>query len=174
MNTLQDQKTRYYWNQVQYHGKRYPKFHWPSVELLLNLIYTYDIIETHFAKRMAGAGLSVSAFNILMILSRHEQGCKQRDLSKLMLVSRANITGLVDSLVRRKFVLRSPDKTDRRATIVRITPKGESLLERVLPSHYEEIHAILSGMDSREKKVLNRSLEKLRALVLQRKKRTAP
>jgi len=119
---------------------------------------------------MASAGMSVSAFNILMILSRHEKGCKQRDLSKLMLVSRANITGLVDSLVRRKLVLRSPDKTDRRATIVRITPKGESLLERFLPSHYGEIHGIFSGMSSREKKELNRSLGKLRDLVLRRKK----
>ncbi|HNV87098.1 MAG TPA: MarR family transcriptional regulator [Candidatus Omnitrophota bacterium] len=175
MDTLQDGKMRYYWDRVRHHGARYAKFHWPSVEVILNLVYTYDVALNHFAKRMSKIGLSPSAFNVLMILSRHdEKSCKQRDLSKLMLVSRANITGLVDSLAKRGLISRAPDKTDRRVCIVRMAKKGERLLEQFLPSHYEEMRRILSNLTPAEEKTLTALLSKLRSLFWQQKKEGRP
>ena len=65
-----------------------------------------------------------------MILSRSQsKACKQNEISQLMLVSRANITGLVDSLVRQGLVERTNDPHDRRVNMVKILPKGEKLLE---------------------------------------------
>jgi MarR family 2-MHQ and catechol resistance regulon transcriptional repressor len=158
-----DLRTQYYWDRTKRYGERYREFHWPSVALLLNLIHTYDVMATHFAKRIAKYGLSISAFNVLMILSRSdEKGMKQNELSHLMLVSRANITGLIDSLVRQNLVSREQDDRDRRVCIARITPQGAQLLESLLPSHYAEIARIARGVNAREKTEMNRLLDRLR------------
>ncbi len=163
LDVLTDRRTQFYWQGVREHGKKYPSFHWPSVETLLNVIYTYDALMTHFSKELAKQGLSPSAFNILMILSRNDaKTYKQSDLSKLILVSRANITGLIDSLVKKGLVTRGENKKDRRVCMAQITPAGEKLLESFLPSHYAQIEETTSSLTTEEKKELTHLLTKLR------------
>ena len=102
-------------------------------------------------------------FNVLMILSRgSEKKFKQHDISELLLVSRANVTGLVKTLVRKRLVKREADPKDRRAWLVKITEKGKDLLEAYLPRHYEEIYRIFSGFKASEKKELSRLFYKLK------------
>ncbi len=163
----QDLRTDYYWTQVRELGKKYKKFNWPSVEVLLNFLYTYDVLTVHFSRLMSVCDLSPAVFNVLMILSRSAgKKFKQHDISKLLLVSRANVTGLVTSLVRKGLAKREPDRDDRRAWLVKITPKGKSLLEAYLPRHYEEIHRIFSGFKPGEKKELNQLIVKLKGGIL--------
>ena len=168
-DVMTDPRRKYYWDRVKYEGRRYPKFHWPTVEMFLNVVLAYDILTTHFARRMAKYGLSISAFNILMILSRSEgKGCKQRDLSSLMLVSRANVTGLIDSLVRQGFVTRTASQKDRRVCIAKITKAGDDLLEQLLPWHYEEMSRVAADMSLQEKENLSRLLTRLRISFVKR------
>ena len=157
-----DPRLESYWTKVQEFGGKYEKFNWPSVEILLNFVATYDVLMGHFSKRMSAYGLSPAMFNVLMILSRgSEKKFKQHDISELLLVSRANVTGLVKTLVRKRLVKREADPKDRRAWLVKITEKGKDLLEAYLPRHYEEIYRIFSGFKASEKKELSRLLYKL-------------
>src|ERR1035441_6750842 len=111
-NTI-DQRGEYYWNQVKKHGGKYPSFNWPSVEMFLNLVYTYDVISSHMAGKITPYGITKAGFSVLMILSRSpSKASKQNEISRLMLVSRANITGLVDSLFRQRLVQRINDKSE--------------------------------------------------------------
>ena len=136
-------RSEYYWDKFRKKGNIYREFHRPSVELLLNIIYTYDVVSTHFSKRIAAHGLSSSTFNVLTILTREENSdVKQQELSRLLLVSRANVTGLVESLVKMGLVERMLHEDDRRARIIRVTDKGRSLVEKILPGHYKEIERI--------------------------------
>src|SRR5580692_9845704 len=97
--------------------------------MLLNLVYTYDIVSGHMAEKTSPYGITKAGFSVLMILSRSPQkACKQNEISRLMLVSRANITGLVDSLARLGLVERTNDPRDRRVNMVKILPKAEKLL----------------------------------------------
>src|SRR5271154_2073283 len=133
-----DRRAEYYWSQVKKHGSKYPEFNWPSVEILLNLVYTYDVVSAHMANKTSPYGITKAGFSVLMILSRSEsKACKQNEISQLMLVSRANITGLVDSLVRLGLVERANDPQDRRINRVKILPKGEKLLKDLLPGYYK-------------------------------------
>jgi MarR family 2-MHQ and catechol resistance regulon transcriptional repressor len=139
------------------------EFHRPSVELLLNLIYTYDVTETCLRRFLVAHCLSLSGFNVLKILSAAEAtGCQLHELGELLLMSRANVTGLVDSLEQRAFVERVPDKTDRRVRVVHITAHGEALLESMLPSYYTEVRLLLMGLNNAEKATLTDLLVKLR------------
>ena len=166
MKTPLDEKdllTGSYWKKVRESGKRYKKFDWPSVEVLLNLLYVYDKVWAHFSKRMAACDLSPAVFNVLMILSRGaRQKLTQHDISKLLLVSRANMTEFLKGLERRGLAKRMADKSDRRVRLVKITKKGRVLLEAYLPRHYVEISGIFADFDAGEKKQLNTLIHKLR------------
>jgi MarR family 2-MHQ and catechol resistance regulon transcriptional repressor len=158
-----DRRAEYYWNQVKKHGSKYAEFDWPCVEILLNLVYTYDIVSGHMSRKTSPYGITKAGFSVLMILSRSQsKACKQNEISQLMLVSRANITGLVDSLVRQGLVERTNDPHDRRVNMVKILSKGEKLLEDLLPGYYRNVYAICSIFTAAEKKMLNDLLTKLR------------
>lgn len=152
----QSLRSEYYGSQVQKFGKGYPSFHWPSVELLLNLIYTYDLISSEMEKYLNKYGLSRATFNLLMIVRRSEgAGCKQQEISKLSLVSRANITGLVDGLARQGLVLRTSHAHDRRVYIVKLSSQGEELLESLLPDYYAYVKKLCDGLSAAKKKEMN-------------------
>ncbi|MBF0490717.1 MAG: MarR family transcriptional regulator [Candidatus Omnitrophica bacterium] len=158
-----DQRDDYYFNRVKEHGASYPQFHWPSLEIYLNLIYTFDIITSHMATQTDPYGITRAGFGVLMILSRSpHKSCKQNEISQLLLVSRANITGLVDSLVRQELVERTSDPNDRRVNQVKILPKGEKLLEGLLPDYYKHVQNIFSVFTVNEKKTFNDLLTRLR------------
>jgi MarR family 2-MHQ and catechol resistance regulon transcriptional repressor len=158
-----DNRGEYYWGQVKKHGRKYPEFNWPSVETLLNLIYTYDVVIAHTARKINAHGITRAGFSVLMILSRSQfKACKQNEISQLMLVSRANITGLVDSLAHQGLVERTSDPHDRRVNMIKILPKGEKLLEGLLPGYYKYIQEIYSVFNLKEKKDFNDLLTRLR------------
>jgi len=158
-----DKRDHYYQDRVREHGRRYAEFHLPSVQVLLNLIYTYDVTASHLARRLAEHGLSLSAFNLLMIVSRSgSEGCPLYEIGELLLVSRANITGLMDCLERKALVERVSDERDRRVRVARLTQKGGALLQSLLPDHYSEVKMICSGLSNTEKSQLHVLLTKLR------------
>jgi MarR family 2-MHQ and catechol resistance regulon transcriptional repressor len=111
--------------------------------------------------------LSRSTFNILNIISRSEKkGCTHKELSELLLVSRANVTGLVDGLMRRHLVEQVNTPEDRRLRIVKLTKKGKVLLNSVVPVYYLEIRKLASSLSNAERDKLNRMLAKLRLKAL--------
>jgi MarR family 2-MHQ and catechol resistance regulon transcriptional repressor len=158
-----DRREHHYLDRMRHHSRSYREFHWPSVELVINLFYTYDVLYTRLAREAEREGLSTAAFNVLMILSRRgEDGCPMSELGELLLVSRANVTGLVDCLERRGLVGRAASAEDRRVKLVRLTRAGASLLEGVLPRHYGELRAAMRGLSVKEKSDLSKLLTKLR------------
>jgi MarR family 2-MHQ and catechol resistance regulon transcriptional repressor len=158
-----DKREHHYLNRMRHHSSKYAEFHWPSVELILNLAYTYDVIHSHLARKLDACDLSMGAFNVLMILSRYEEdGCPMHELGELLLVSRANITGVVDYLARKGLVERTEDEKDRRVRLVRLTEGGEKFLESVLPAHYLRVREMFKGMSNKEKAQLSELLTKLR------------
>jgi MarR family 2-MHQ and catechol resistance regulon transcriptional repressor len=166
--SVSDSREGYYQEGVRRHGQRHREFHWPSMELLFNFVYTYDVIESRLARRLGTYGLSLSAFNVLMILSRSvDEGCALHELSKLLVVSRANVTGLVRCLVEKRLVERVEDERDRRVRIARITANGEKLLGKVLPGYYLMVRKMLGRMSKEENRMLNDLLGRMRKSVQQ-------
>ena len=161
-----DKRGKYYEERVR-KSARFEEFHLPSVELLLNLIYTYDVLETRLSRVLGTYCLSLSGFNILMILnSMNPDGCQLHELGELLLVSRANVTGLVDSLEQKGMVERCLDQRDRRVRLARITTAGVEFLESMLPHYYVEVRKLLSGFDDADKSTLSDLLAKLRATII--------
>lgn len=158
-----DKREHHYLDRMRHHSSKYQEFNWPSAELLFNLIYTYDVIQMHLARSVEEQGLSLAAFNVLMILSRCEgKGCPMHELGEVLLVSRANVTGLVDCLEHKNLVVRVADTTDRRVRLVCITEVGQKLLETIAPQHYAKVSKLLKEVKQSEKSALSALLTKLR------------
>jgi len=83
--------------------------------------------------------LTLPQFDVLAELARAE-------LSRLLLVTSGNLTGIVDRLEEHQLVERRPDVKDRRVIRVALTDKGRRLTDEVLPAHAADIEDILSFM----------------------------
>lgn len=144
-------------------GPNYANFNFAASEAALNIAFTYDILHQCMSRYMSDIGLSKSAFNVLMLL-RHAppEGMQLHDLGELLLVSRANVTGLVSHLEGRGYVTRQVDEQDRRARFARITPKAQHLLDNFIPLHYENLNALMSDLSSSDKHELVRLLGRVR------------
>jgi MarR family 2-MHQ and catechol resistance regulon transcriptional repressor len=84
------------------------------------------------------------------------------DLGEMLVVSRANITGLIDSLEERGWVRRVVHESDRRVRYAQITPSGEKLLDDFAPVHFRNLSVLTQGLSSEEKDSLAKLLAKMR------------
>jgi MarR family 2-MHQ and catechol resistance regulon transcriptional repressor len=129
----------------------------------LNLAYTYDVLHQILGRYLAEFGLSKSTLNVLMVLlCGKPEGMLLHDLGELLLVSRANVTGLIDSLEEKGYVKRVVDSGDRRGRFARLTRKGEELLDEVIPVHFSNIAEMVSDLSIKEKSLLTALLKKMR------------
>src|SRR5918994_1283926 len=90
-------------------------------------------------------------FDALAELGRAgEGGFTFGELSRLLLVTSGNLTGIADRLEAEGFVRREQDKADRRIVRVVLTPKGRRLVDRVAPLHARDIQEALSFMSAED------------------------
>jgi outer membrane protein TolC len=134
-----------------------------SAEACFNIVQTYHLAETTMLDDIQKIGLTFSGLNVLTILKHHrDTGCPQNELSHLLIVSRANITGVIDSLVRKSLASRTESPGDRRIVLARITKKGEELVDSYMPTHFGSMRAMTSSLSKTEKLTLIRILTKMR------------
>jgi MarR family 2-MHQ and catechol resistance regulon transcriptional repressor len=162
--SMEDRREALYHERIRHSGPQYSGFDLLSTEMTLNLLYTYDFFHQLAARYMAEYGLSKSSLNVLMAL-RHGSldGMQLHDLGDLLLVSKANITGLIDHLEEKDLVKRVIGTNDRRARFARITRKGEALLDKFVPVHYGNIRRLLADLTNDDKQMLIKLLKKTRA-----------
>jgi len=158
-----DRRESFYQSRLTEMADRYPGFELSSAEVMLNLLYTYDVVSTGSSKFLAEHGLAKSSFNILLNL-RHgpPEGMLLHDLGEVLLMTRANVTGLIDHLEEKGLVKRVIDSSDRRARFARITKKGEGLLDEVAPRHFARITDHMQKLTGNEREMLVHLLKKLR------------
>jgi DNA-binding MarR family transcriptional regulator len=103
----------------------------------------------------------MARFDLLANLER-DDGQTLAELSRRMLVTAGNLTGLVDRAERDGLVERRADPRDRRLSRVFLTTKGQRLIAQVLPLHADHVGELLGGLDAGERRELRRLLGKLR------------
>jgi DNA-binding MarR family transcriptional regulator len=82
------------------------------------------------------------------------------------MVTGGNVTGLTDDLERDGIVAREGSPTDRRAWIVRLTPKGRRSFEAMAREHEEWILELFAGLNDGVVKQLYGELGKLRVQIV--------
>ena len=101
-------------------------------------------------------------FDYLAQLERHPDGLKMNALSRYLMVSGGNVTGLTDQLVADGWVERLPDPQDRRALIVRLTAAGRSHFLTMAAEHEAWLVEMFDGFENAHKHLLYELLGRLR------------
>ena len=83
-------------------------------------------------QHLASVRLSPSQFSVLEML-HHLGPLHQNELASKMLKSNANLTFVIDNLVKRGLVCRARDVADRRFIVVRLTDDGARLIQDIFP-----------------------------------------
>lgn len=98
------------------------------------------------------ATTKVTAPQLIMLLAVSEKGvCRASELSKEIKVSAPTITGFIDRLLRERYLIRIPDKNDRRATNIKLTPKGEHIVREFLSHIKNRWKSILTQLTAKER-----------------------
>jgi len=76
-------------------------------------------------------------------------------------VTRATITGLIDTLEKDGLVIREADKKDRRTLHVSLTRQGKAFVKRMLPDYFKCVSAIIKPLNKTERKQFVQLLQKI-------------
>lgn len=138
----------------------------PEGGLVYALARTYNLVMQQLAPMYRRFGLSAAGFNLLVLLKRgaEPETFTQRELSRRLVVSPSDMTGLVDRMEHKDLVRRIPGN-DRRSKLLRITDKGSALVEEVWPHHAEVIKRMTEKLSSAEGEALMRALSLIREAV---------
>ena len=105
--------------------------------------------------------VTLPRFDLLANLHR-EDGQTLASLSRKMLVTAGNLTGLVDRAERDGVVERRPDPNDRRLTRVFLTPAGDKLARKAQERHSALAEELVGPLDRRDREALRHLLGRLR------------
>jgi len=124
-----------------------------------NAIIATSKVIRHVAQGLfADEGITESQFQALWLLVENGP-MLMRKMSDEMLVTPANVTGIMDRLEEKRLVRRTSGKGDRRATIIEITSEGKTLCERVAIKKAEMLQKALATFTKEELTTLNSLLE---------------
>ena len=122
-----------------------------KLRLWVRLLRASRAIEVELRERLRVAfGVTLPRFDVMAALARKQAGMTMTELSRYLMVSNGNVTGIIDRLVSEGMVARSRHAGDRRATFVRLTPKGQQQFAIMAKAHEGWIAEILAGVGTAE------------------------
>src|SRR5215813_12621042 len=102
-------------------------------------------------------------FDLMAQLERSAGGLRMNELSKRLMVSGGNVTGITDQLEREGLVVRTPCPGDRRAFFVKLTETGLKRFREMAARHEQWIIELLGGLSRDEKELMINELWKLKS-----------
>jgi len=117
-----------------------------------------------WVRRQAPVQMSSSTVTALDTLLRAGP-MRISELSERESISQPGVTSLVTRLERSGYAERVPDDTDRRATLVRITPAGKAFLAEWHRLRASALRTQLAHLDEADREALVSALPALRRLI---------
>jgi DNA-binding MarR family transcriptional regulator len=135
-----------------------------ALRLWLRLLTCTNLIEAAIrADLRKYAHSTLPRFDLMAQLHRHPGGLKMGELSRRLMVTGGNVTGIADQLVKEGLVLRETDSGDRRAFLLRLTAAGRKTFARMAAQHEEWVVGLFSGLDDAERQTLYHLLGRLKS-----------
>jgi DNA-binding MarR family transcriptional regulator len=134
-----------------------------SLKVWLRLLSCSTQIETEIRKRLRiEFGMTLARFDYLAQLHRHPDGLRMNALSRFLMVTGSNVTGLTDELEKEGLVDRLVEPDDRRSFRVSLTRKGSRLFEKIAAVHEVWVIDIFAGLSPPQKAQMHDLLGRLR------------
>ena len=134
-----------------------------ALRLWLRLLACTNLVEAPLRKRLREQFRgSLPRFDLMAQLDRQPGGMKMRELSRRLMVTGGNVTGLTDRLVAEGLVERHEDPVDRRACTVQLTMEGRRQFRAMARAHEAWVAELFGGLSAAQQKQLFELLGKLK------------
>ena len=144
--------------EARLHGAA-PSEHPEALRLWLRLLTCTQLIEKQVRSHLrAQFDTTLPRFDLMAQLERAPEGMKMKELSRRMMVTSGNITGITDQLVAEGLVERMDVEGDRRAYLVRLTPQGREQFNTMARQHEQWIVEAFATLGERDIATLYLSL----------------
>jgi DNA-binding MarR family transcriptional regulator len=131
-------------------------------KVLMGVVRAAESFKRIFSAIFKKYDLSFPQYNILRVLDASTDGQSRiTEVSRIMLVPGANMTGLAKRLERSGFIIRKSDAKDERATLLEITSKGKKTLKEIEKERYQGLKNMFAGFSKKEKQVLVDQVKRL-------------
>ncbi|SFJ14582.1 MarR family winged helix-turn-helix transcriptional regulator [Aerobium aerolatum] len=138
--------------------------HKDRLRLWIRLLRAARVVEGELRERLKTQfEMTLPRFDVMSALYRERDGMLMSDLSRFLLVSNGNVTGIVDRLVSDGFVVRSNREGDRRTSIVRLTEAGEIRFAEMASAHENWIEELLKDISEEDARRLSSMLKAFRS-----------
>ncbi|WP_230530845.1 MarR family winged helix-turn-helix transcriptional regulator [Microvirga roseola] len=138
-----------------------PEHHRDELRLWLRLLTCTTLIEGEVRRRLRESfDVTLPRFDLMAQLDKAPDGMTLSDLSRRMMVSNGNLTGLVDRLMASGHLDRRVSSTDRRAQVVSLTEAGRAEFRAMAAEHEGWIAELFADLTPKDQKDLMRLLAK--------------
>jgi len=137
--------------------------HGDELRLWLRMLTCTQLIEQRVRARLREQfETTLPRFDLMAQLERVPEGLKMNELSRRLMVTGGNVTGITDQLEAEGMVQRVPVEGDRRALLIRLTPAGRKAFADMAHEHERWIADALGGLSPREVETLYKLLGKVK------------
>jgi MarR family 2-MHQ and catechol resistance regulon transcriptional repressor len=138
------------------------KFISPIHKAVVNLLYTYNWYMEQTAELFKGEDLTPQQYNVLRILrGKYPEALAAGEIKEVMLDKNPDLTRLCDRLSAKGLLEREVNAVNRRQMLIKITPAGLKILDKIGPV-MEEASKTWANLTDEEAEALSDLLDKLR------------
>ncbi len=146
---------------LQKYVDAYAFIEFSSGQMILNILKTEGIMRVVYDKLFEKYNISEPKFLVLLLLSNKKDGMGLSEIGELMLVSKANMTTLIERMEKEGLVSKKRSHKDKRSIKAMLTIKGKSLFDEVKSLHKEFSEKMMQSLTNDEIDSLNYLLRKL-------------
>ncbi|HLE53020.1 MAG TPA: MarR family transcriptional regulator [Anaerolineales bacterium] len=146
--------------------QRYPNASARATECAMNLVFTADLLVKRISGLLHPFDLSPASGLVLGILADSEMPLPPHEIAERLIISRATVTGLIDSLERRGYARRIPHRSDRRMLLVELTDRGRQVADAFRPIVHQNQKMWLGALSEADQQRLITSLHQLQATLM--------
>jgi DNA-binding MarR family transcriptional regulator len=141
-----------------------PEHHGDELRLWLRLLTCTTLIEGEVRSRLRERfDVTLPRFDLMAQLDKVPDGMTLSDVSKRMMVSNGNVTGLVERLVESGHLDRRTSDADRRVQVIRLTKTGRAEFRKMAAEHELWIADVFGDLTPKDVRELMRLLAKTKA-----------
>jgi DNA-binding MarR family transcriptional regulator len=138
-----------------------------ALRLWLRMLTCCNLIETEVRTRLRTEfDTTLPRFDLMAQLQRAPKGMRMGELSRHMMVTNGNITGITDQLEKEGLVMRTKVETDRRSSVLKLTPQGKRIFARMARAHESWVKGMFSDLPEDHRDAMYQALGELKLQVI--------
>lgn len=134
-----------------------------GLRLWLRLVDCFQTVEQEIRTMLReDFNMTVPRFEVMSAINRVPAGLTMSELSRWMMVTKGNVTGIAERLSEDGYIERRPTPTDRRSFCVTLTRKGKQLVTRMQAAHEELLDELFSDFSDEDNDIILGVLARLK------------